>query len=306
VTALALVLAVAALGSSPAVAVLPVRTAAVTPDRATAIADRVAQILKYVEVDVVLMPSEAAQALRARGAVQPAECRGEAACVARLGGLLGARVVVGVGVGEFEGNVAVHLEALEVPSGKRVLVEDQILPSDLKDSMWARVLAPFGRRLLEHAESKPSEAVESSESFEPSVETGPAGPRAWLIALQADSELDALGGMITLRVGWQLLPSLTVSAGALLTGATVAGATVQARAVPFAGDFVVHPVIALEVPVLLRASPAIGVRPSLGVEVLPVPWLSLSANASYLRLVGTAPEVKPGYWLGGAEVGLRL
>jgi hypothetical protein len=114
--------------------------------------------------------------------------------------------------------------------------------------------------------------------------------------------------MVTVRAGRRLLPAITVSVGALLTGASFAGAAVQARAVPFASDLMVHPVLALEVPVMLiRSSAAVGVRPSVGVEVTPLPWLSLGASASYLRLLGVDPAaVTPGYWLGGAEVGFRL
>lgn len=303
VSALAVSLIVAAMGSSPEVVVLPVRTAAVAPERAIAIADRVALVLRAEGVSLAATPSEAAGKLRAEG-VDPTECRGEASCAARLGSKLGASLVVGVGVGELEGNVAVHLEVVEVPFAERSQVEDLLLPSDLKDPLWARTLAPFARKLRERAAAMPQPPPPPP----PPPPAAPApSPRDWVIALQMDSELDALGGMITVRVGRRLLPELTVSGGALVTGAGVAGATVQARAIPFAGDLMVHPVFALEVPVLIRSSPTVGVRPSLGVEVIPLPWLSLAASASYLGLFGVAPEeIKAVYWLGGAEVGLRL
>jgi len=316
VGSLGLSLMAVVLGSSPDVVVLPVQTTAVAASRATAIADRVAQALRAEGVGLTAMPFDAVARLRAQGAGEPSECRGDPACVARLGAKLGARTVVGVGVGEFEGSVAVHLEVVAVPSAERSLAEDQLLPSNLKDPAWARALAPFAQSVLARA---PPPAPPASTAAPPVVTARPPGPpspsppagappatRDWVVSLQTDSELDALGGMVTLRAGRRILPMLTVSGGALVTGALVAGVTAQARATPFAADFVVHPVVALEVPVLIRAPPAVGLRPSLGVEVTPLPWLSLTASASYLRLLGVAEEVKPGYWLGGVEVGLRL
>jgi len=305
---LALSLMVAAVGASPAVVVLPIRTTAVAPERALAVAGVVAQALQAEGIALAATPSEAAGKLRAQGA-DPLECRGEASCAARLGAKLGASLVAGVGVSEFEGSVAVHVEVVEVLYAGRALVEDQVLPSDLKDPLWPRALAPFARKLRERMAA----AAAATPPPPPPTPTAPpaaavADAGSWVISLQADAELDAFfGGMITVRAGRRFLPALTVSAGAVVTGARVAGVAVQARAVPFAGDRLVHPVVALEVPVLLRSSPAAGVRPSLGVEVTPLPWLSLAASASYLQLVGApAAEVKTGYWLAGAEVGFRL
>ena len=296
----ALSLILAAMGSSPVVVALPLRATAVAPERAVAVADRVAQILQAEGIVFSFMPSEAAGKLGAEGA-DPIKCRGEASCAARLGAKLGANLVVGVGVGEFQDSVAVHLEVVEIPFAERSQLEDQVLPSNLEDPLWARALAPFARQLRERIAALPPTT--------PPVSSGPgSGAGDWVVALQADSELGALGGMLTVRAGRRILPALTVSAGAVLTGAWLAGATVQARAVPIAGDLMVHPVLALDVPVLLiRSSPTFGVRPSVGVEMTPLPWLSLAASASYLRLLGVDPaDVTPGYWLAGAEVGFRL
>ncbi|HEY8207370.1 MAG TPA: hypothetical protein VIG99_07815 [Myxococcaceae bacterium] len=309
--ALALSLVVAAMGSSPVVVALPFRTVGgVAPERAVAVADRVAQLLQAEGVPLSATASEVTGKLLAEGA-DPTKCRGEASCAARMGAKLGANLVVGVGVGEFQGSVAVHLEVVEVPFAERSQIEDQVLPSDLKDPQWTRAVAPFAGKLREHIAAMPPPPMQQQPTPQPMqpspVATEPSS-RDWVIALQADSEIGSLGGMVTVRAGRRFLPELTVSAGALLTGARLAGATVQARAVPFVGDLAVRPVLALEVPVMLiRSSPTVGVRPSLGVEVTPLPWLSLGANASYLRLVGVDPaEVTPGYWLGGAEVGFRL
>src|SRR5262249_28534915 len=158
------------------------------------------------------------------------------------------------------------------PFGERSQIADQVLPENLDDPLWARTMAPYARKLLEHIAAMPPPAPPPPPSQpqppppQPSAAPSP-GSSDWVIALQADSEVGALGGMLTVRAGRRLLPALTVSAGALLTGATFAGASVQARAVPFASDFAVHPVVALEVPVMLiRSSAAVGVRPSLGVE----------------------------------------
>jgi hypothetical protein len=301
---LALSLTLVAVGSSPEVVVLPIRIAAVAPERAIAVADRVAEALRAEGIALSITPSEAVGNLRAQGA-DPIECRGEASCAARLGARLEARLAVGVGVGEFEGSVAVHLDVVEVPFAERSQSEDQVLPSDLTDPLWARALAPFARKLRERAAAlgprPPPTAPPTAPPAAPATSTGD-----WVVALQADSQLDAPGGMITVRAGRRLLPTLTVSGGALVTGGGVAGVAVQARSVPFLGDRMVHPVFALEVPLLIRSSPTVGVRPSLGVEVTPLPWLSLAASASYLQLVGSAAEIRLGYWLGGAEVGLRL
>jgi len=312
VSALASSLVMAALGASPQVVTLPFRTVGgVAPERAVAVADRVAQLLRAEGVALSATASEATATLLAGGA-DPTKCRGDASCAARLGAKLGANLVVGVGVGEFQGSVAVHLEVVEVPFAERSQMEDQVLPADLEDPQWARAVAPFARKLHEHIAAMPPLPPAPQQQPPPPPPAPFAAPspatRDWVIALQADGEIGALGGVVTVRAGRRLLPELTVSAGALLTGASFAGASVQARAVPVAGDFLVHPVLALEVPVLwIRSSPTVGVRPSLGVEVTPLPWLSLAASASYLRLVGVDPAaVAPGYWLGGAEVGLRL
>lgn len=299
----ALSLMIAAMGSSEVV-VLPVRTTAVSPERATAVADRVAQVLQAEGVTLAAAPSEAVGKLRALGA-DPIECRGEGSCAARLAAKLGADLVVGVGVGEFEGSVAVHIEVAAVLFAERAMVEDQVLPSDLKDPLWARALAPFARKLRARAAAV---AAAKPPPPPPAPPAAPATARGdWVISLQADAELGALGGMVTVRAGRRLIPGLTVSAGALVTGAKVAGIAAQARAVPFAGDLLLHPIVALEVPLLIRSSPAVGVRPSAGVEVTPLPWLSLAASASYLQLIGApAAEVRTSYWLAGAEVGFRL
>lgn len=303
VVTFALSLMVAAMGSSEVV-VLPVRTTAVSTERAVAVADRVAQVLQAEGVGLAAPPSEAVGKLRALGA-DPIECRGEGSCAARLAAKLGADLVVGVGVSEFEGSVAVHIEVVAVLFAERAMVEDQVLPSDLKDPLWARALAPFARKLRARA------AAVAAAKPPPAPPPPPAAPAAsqgdWVISLQADAELGALGGMVTVRAGRRLIPALTVSAGALVTGAKVAGVAAQARAVPFAGDLLVHPIVSLEVPLLIRSSPAVGVRPGVGVEVNPLPWLSLAASASYLQLIGApAAEVRTGYWLAGAEVGFRL
>lgn len=301
---LALWLVVATMGSSPLVVALPVRTTAVAPERAVAIADRVAQTLQAEGVALAATPSEAVEKLRAQGA-DPIECRGEASCAARLAAKLEADLVVAVGVSEFEGSVAVHLEVAAVLFAERAMVEDQVLPSDLKDPLWGRALAPFARKLRERVAVTKSQRPPAPPPPPPAASAPALG--SWVIALQADTELDALGGMVMVRAGRRLLPALTVSAGALVTGAGVAGVAVQARSVPFAGELLVHPVLALEVPLLIRSSPAAGVRPSVGVEITPLPWLSVAASASYLQLIGaSAAEVKTGYWLGGAEVGVRL
>ncbi|HVE83589.1 MAG TPA: hypothetical protein VND93_12100, partial [Myxococcales bacterium] len=226
----ALSLMVAVMGSSPEVVALPIRTAAVAPERAVAVADRVAQVLRAEGVILSSTPAEATRKLLGEGA-DPLKCRGEASCAARLGAKLGANLVVAVGVSEFEGSVAVNLEVVEIPFAERSQVEVQVLPSNLEDPLWARALAPFARKLRERLAAMPVPPPQ-----------GPRGPpsspvqssRDWVIALQADSELGALGGMVTLRAGRRLLPALTVSAGALVTGARVAGGTVQARAIPFA------------------------------------------------------------------------
>ena len=321
VGSLALSLTAVVMGASPDVVVLPVQTTAVAASRATAIADRVAQAMRAEGVGLTAMPFDAVAKLRAQGAGEPTDCRGDPACVARLGDRLGARTVVAVGAGEFEGSVAVHLEVVAVPSAERFMAEDHLLPSNLRDPAWARTLSPYARSVLALAAaatppppaSTTAPPVARTQPIRPPSGPRPSRPpgappaaRDWVISLQADSELDALGGMVTLRAGRRILPVLTVSGGALVTGGLVAGATVQARATPLAADFIVHPVVALEVPVLFPASVAFGVRPSLGAEVTPLPWLSLTASASYMRLLGVADDVKPGYWLAGVEVGLRL
>ncbi|HEY8209296.1 MAG TPA: hypothetical protein VIG99_17530 [Myxococcaceae bacterium] len=304
-SALPLMLVAAGLGVSQQVVVLPVRTAAVTAARATAVSERVAQILRAGGVTLASTPSEAMATLRSLGAGDPSECRGDSACVAKLGALLGARLVVGIGVGEFEGTVAVHLEVVAAPPDGATLIDDELLPADLKDPLWARARAPFARNLLQRTGT----GARSGESrAQPAASSDDAPPRSgdWMIALQTDTELGAFGGMYTLRAGRRLFPEVTVSAGAIVTAARLAGASVQARAIPFAADFAVHPVVALEIPVLFSGPVAAGVRPSVGLEVSPFSWLSLGASASYLRLLGTAPEYKSGYWLAGAEMGLRL
>lgn len=299
-------LVAAGLGASPQVVVLPVRTAAVSVARATAVSERVAQVLHEEGIILTSGPSEAISTLRAKGAGDPSECRSDAACVMRLGAALGARLVVGVGVGEFEGVVAVHLEVFASPPGGAALVDDQLLPSDLRDPLWARALAPFARRLLQRAAEGPSSTGPQLPLPGVAGEGRPPRPGDWSIALQTDAELGQVGGMYTLRAGRRLVPEITVSAGAIVTAARLAGASVQARAIPFAADFAVRPVVALEALVLFGGAVAPGVRPSVGFEVSPVPWLSLGASASYLRLLGVPAEYKSGFWLAGAELGLRL
>src|SRR4029078_13168751 len=119
------------MGTPPQVVVLPVRTTAVVPERAVAVADRVAQVLQAEGVALAATPSEAVEKLRAQG-TDPLDCRGEGSCAARLAAKLEADLVVGVSVSEFEGSVAVHLEVTAVLFAERAMVEDQVLPSDLK------------------------------------------------------------------------------------------------------------------------------------------------------------------------------
>ena len=147
----------------------------------------------------------------------------------------------------------------------------------------------------------------------PEVSTPPAEttPREHHLTLWARASIapwvtatQGLHGAVSGFFGYRFDERWTLAAG--FVGAHPLGASLRASVVPLFAGAAVHPVLALEVPVLFSSPLAIGVAASVGVEWVPNPWLFVGLEVPVQYFIA-APDGASRFWLFGAlSAGARL
>jgi hypothetical protein len=117
-------------------------------EKGLALAGRIAAILQYGGVSLALKPDEAEHALAVAGKSADA-CRGNRGCLADLGVLLHAGVVIAVEAGQVRSDLAIHVEALSADASHRPLASDSFVVSEsVGDTELQGKLGAFTRALL--------------------------------------------------------------------------------------------------------------------------------------------------------------
>jgi hypothetical protein len=147
--------------AEPTIAVVVVRRAALPRAPATDVANQVAMALQSSGMAVGLPPDVVEQKLRKLG-VEAESCEGVKECVVAVGTKLGAQIIVAVELGALGKSVAIHLDAITIPEGKRLAQHDLIAQQDGLRKLTG--LSEFGARL--HA-ALPGPAAADKPKVEP-------------------------------------------------------------------------------------------------------------------------------------------
>ena len=164
-----------AASTSPSLAVVVVRRAALAKGAAADIATEVTAALQAAGVVVDTPPAAVAQKLKAAGLPESESCDGAKMCVMGMGGKLGVQVLVAIEVGALGKSVAIHLEALTIPDGKRLAQHDVLAQQDnLKklagvDGFAGRLQAALSSSTSASAEPKPKPKPKDAASDKPKL-----------------------------------------------------------------------------------------------------------------------------------------
>ena len=116
--------------SNPSLAVVVVRRASLAKAAADNVAVEVTAALQAAGVVVDTPPSAVAQKLKAANLPESETCEGAKLCVLGMGGKLGVAALVAIEAGALGKSVAIHLEAVTIPEGKRLAQHDILAQQD--------------------------------------------------------------------------------------------------------------------------------------------------------------------------------
>ncbi len=179
---LALAHLVAASALPDSVAVMLSRPPAIPRTMAVDLADRIAIALASNGVPVSLSVAQAGRKLESFEVRNSTECAGRRDCLAHIARFLKLKALIGVDVGEVEGLMAVHVEAVAAPDARLLAQRDFVLSKrNLKGELEAEVRR-FAQALSPAlAEVRPSDVPKATAS-EPvaaaSAAPVPAAPAA--------------------------------------------------------------------------------------------------------------------------------
>ena len=134
---------------NPELAVVVTRRSGMSVSQAEAVGDVVVEFLKKEGLTVLMGPKDGAKQLAVLGVKDSADCDGKRPCVAGLGRVLRAAVVVGVEVAELEGSLAVNLEAVETDRADRLAQKDALVAMKTYSADLEPTLSAFAAALRE-------------------------------------------------------------------------------------------------------------------------------------------------------------
>ncbi|MHB8873336.1 MAG: hypothetical protein ACYC8T_06585 [Myxococcaceae bacterium] len=176
---IALVLAGVLLAQPPApskatAAVLLTKRVGASPERARGVVRELSRLLS--DAGVRLLPAdEVARRSSGVGIGDPTSCEGRKACALELGKQLGVEVVVVLLLGQVQGDVSVHAEALEIEGKRKLAEETRIIPSSALARL-AEDFGPFARRVRGALPDAEPVVVKATEPVKPKLPEKPREP----------------------------------------------------------------------------------------------------------------------------------
>jgi len=236
----------------------------------------------------------------------------ESACMAELGGALGVDYLV-TGTVAKVGAVRTF-DAQIMDTAKAVVLHrySHRLPAGADDSAFLDEVAPAVAVLFPEArgparEASPEpKATAPVELARPSEPEGAGGEGRVLIDLLASSELTAAGGYARLRVGYWVVPSVAVVAGALATVRASPGAQLGVELQPVAFTASLRPFFSAGAQAIFQEGSSVGATASIGLAWTPVKHLVLRAEIPATYFFSAPSGSRQLYVFGGLGIGVRL
>ncbi len=251
-------------------------------------------------------------------------CSSDTSCLAEVGAALDVAFIITGSISKVGNSLALSINAVNTRKSSatkhyatriKPATEEAVL--DLLPTIVSQ-LFPESKRVEKGVEAAPvplpppvAAQIEPS-APPPLITTVPIEPQqrvrhfaAWVRGqLSPLGAAGALHGAVMPFVGFRFDERWAVSAG--FVAAQPLGVTVRASAVPFFVESRIHPLVALEVPVLFASSLALGIGTSVGAEWVPLDWLSIALEVPVQYFI-VAPEAATRFWVFGAlSVGVRL
>ena len=251
-------------------------------------------------------------------------CSSDTSCLAEVGAALDVAFIVTGSIAKVGNSLALSINAVNTHKSSatrhyatriKPATEEAVL--DLLPTIVSQ-LFPDSRRVEKVAEAPPTPVPPPLEAkIEPSappplvttlppvVETKVRHFAAWVRGqLSPFGVSPGLHGAVMPFVGFRFDERWAISAGFIASQPF--GVMLRASAVPFFVESRIHPVVALEVPLLFASSPALAVGGAVGAEWVPLDFLCVVLEIPVQYFV-VAPAGLTRFWVFGAlSVGVRL
>ncbi|MBI3184264.1 MAG: hypothetical protein HYZ28_19195 [Myxococcales bacterium] len=213
----------------------------------------------------------------------------DSGCLAEIGGAIGADKLVSGTLGKLGTTMVFTVQLFDAKKGvaeKRFTTEIQSASEEaFLDAAASAALELFGPSPVARRK-----VVRARFSF--------------FARIQATPDRTPAGAVVALA-GYEIVPSLTASLGAL--GTSYPGALARLSWVPFNAEGKLRPVLAVELAALLTDPIAsLGPGLSVGLEYAPVRWLSVGLEVPALYLLAAPTWARRGYVFAGPTVAVRL
>ncbi|MFO0597141.1 MAG: kelch repeat-containing protein [Myxococcaceae bacterium] len=228
----------------------------------------------------------------------------DAQCNAEIANALGSRFVISGSIANVGTTVVVELSRIDSSSGGVDQRFSQRLKNATEESILD-VIAPAVAALFPGSAgvsgTGPGATTSTSGTDDASMRRFGVDARAQGVAPILSNDFRGNFGVL---VTYRVLGFLELGAAALIS--TTPGGAVHAGLVIGSADWVVHPLVVLEVPLLAAAgSVAVGLTGALGIEWKPVPLLAVRAEVPTMYFF--TPDTNPRFFLlGSVSVGVRL
>jgi TolB-like protein len=249
-------------------------------------------------------------------------CAEDTSCLAEVGGALGVDRILSGTLGKLGGSLLVTLQVINMAKGSVENRYQTRIKAAKSEEAFIDALGPAVAALFPKPSPEPpsaaatapphAETTPPAKASEPSPAESVAEPAArsqsepsFAVAGRFQMMPDVTGGAGVLLAGFRPSPAWTLSAGFLVAGLNK-GPLLRVSFVPWNAEGTIHPVVAIEAPVLLSASPIIGAGGSAGVEMTPTRWLAIGIEIPVLFLANAPPGMMRLYAFGATTVGLRF